>query len=75
MPERESSGDIDRAAAEWAARLDRDELTPAEKLALERWTQADPRRLGALARAMAILARFDDLEAPEPAKLRPRRGC
>jgi transmembrane sensor len=64
MPERETSGAIDETAAGWAARLDRGDLSPEEQQALDRWTAGDPRRLGALARAMAVLASFDDVDAP-----------
>jgi transmembrane sensor len=68
MPERESSGAIDETAARWAARLDRGDLSPEEKQALDRWTEGDPRRLGALARAMAVSARFDPPCAPHGAQ-------
>jgi len=54
---------IDTAAAEWAARLDRG-LTPAERAELAAWSGADVRRAGALARAMAVLARVEQLDAP-----------
>ena len=70
MRERESSSDIDRTAARWAARLDRGPLSPEERIALDRWVLADIRRQGALARAMAVSARFDELNAlqePQPA--------
>src|SRR4051794_13078720 len=66
MTPRESSEDIDNAAAEWAARLDGPPLSPDEKQKLEAWTAADPRRQGALARAMAILTHFDRAKALGP---------
>ena len=53
---RETSADIDETAASWAARLDGEPLTPDESQTLETWLEGDPRRRGALARAMAILA-------------------
>jgi transmembrane sensor len=53
---RESSAAIDEAAATWATRLDAEALTPDETRILETWLAGDPRRRGALARAMAILA-------------------
>ena len=53
---RDTSAEIDDAAAGWAARLDGETLTPDETLTLETWLAGDPRRRGALARAMAILA-------------------
>ena len=63
MTNRESSEDIDHAAADWAARLDRAALSDRETQDLETWASADPRRRGALARAMAILAHFDSARA------------
>lgn len=59
MTSRESSEDIDHVAAGWAARLDGEPLSPGEERALEAWASADPRRRGALARALAVLALFD----------------
>jgi transmembrane sensor len=59
MPRRKTSEQIDAAAAAWAARLDGEPLSTDERKSLEDWAAADPRRAGALARAMAILARFD----------------
>lgn len=53
---RETSTDIDEAAATWATRLDGGPLTPDETQILETWLAGDPRRRGALARALAILA-------------------
>ncbi len=66
MTTRESSEDIDNAAAEWAARLDGAPLSPEETLTLEAWAAADTRRQGALARAMAILTHFDRAKALGP---------
>ncbi|WP_293905156.1 hypothetical protein [Phenylobacterium sp.] len=66
MTSRESSEDIDHAAADWAARIDGAPLSADEALALEAWALADPRRRGALARAMAVLAHFDIAKAPAP---------
>src|SRR5258706_12707060 len=66
MTSRESSEEIDNAAAEWAARLDGAPLSPEERLSLEAWASADPRRQGALARAMAILTHFDRAKALGP---------
>ena len=83
MTSRESSEDIDNAAADWAARLDGAPLSEAENLALEAWAAADPRRRGALARALAVLAHFDrakalgpqfDPRAHAPPKAAPRVG-
>lgn len=56
---RESSADIDAAAAAWAARVDRGPLSDQEQAALEAWAAQDPRRAGAYARAMAVSAHMD----------------
>jgi len=66
MTSRETSEEIDNAAADWAARLDGGPLSPEERLTLEAWASADPRRQGALARAMAILTHFDRAKALGP---------
>lgn len=63
MQGQETSKEIDRVAAHWAARLDRGALSPEDRSALEHWTSGDPRRLGALARAMAVSAHFDRANA------------
>ncbi|MGR4866587.1 FecR family protein [Caulobacter sp. LARHSG274] len=60
MTRRETSKDIDRAAAAWVARTDRGPLTDAERLALSAWLEADARRQGAFARANAVMARADE---------------
>lgn len=60
------SAQIDDAAAEWAARADRGALEPHEAQALEAWLAADPRHLGAYARASAVLAHFDKARALGP---------
>lgn len=59
MERHETSEDIDRDAADWAARLDGGAMTAADRTALDEWASADPRRFGALARAMALLAQFE----------------
>ncbi len=60
------SARIDDAAAEWAARADRGALDPGEAKALEDWLAADPRHLGAYARAAAVLSHFDKARALGP---------
>ena len=73
------SARIDDAAAEWAARADRGVLDPDEARALEDWLAADPRHLGAYARASAVLSHFDKARAlgpdfaAEPAQRSPSR--
>lgn len=56
---RDSSADIDAAAAAWAARVDRGPLSDADQAALEAWAAADPRRAGAYAKALAVSAHLD----------------
>jgi transmembrane sensor len=59
MARRETSDEIDAAAARWAARVDAAPLTQAEEAELQAWTAADTRRLGAYARASATLVRIE----------------
>ena len=66
MNQRESSASIEDAAAAWAVRLDRALLTPAEQAELDSWLAADPRRLGAFARARAVMAFADRARILEP---------
>eukprot|EP01042_Synura_sphagnicola_P016914 gene16914-21381_t len=54
MTAKETAKEIDGVAADWAARLDRGVLSPAEDQALEAWLAGDPRRAGAFARAQAV---------------------
>lgn len=56
---RDSSADIDAAAAAWAARVDRGPLSDEDQAALEAWAAQDPRRAGAYAKALAISAHLD----------------
>ena len=60
------SARIDDAAAEWAARADAGALEPHEAKALDEWLAADPRHLGAFARASAVLSHFDKVRALGP---------
>lgn len=60
---RETSNRIDDAAADWAARVDRGPLEAAEQAAFDAWCAGDPRRLGAYARAQAVLASMDRAQA------------
>jgi transmembrane sensor len=53
MP-RETARQIDAAAAAWAARLDRGDLSASEENELDQWLAADPRRAGAFAKARAV---------------------
>lgn len=56
---RDSSAEIDAAAAAWAARVDRGPLSDEEQAALEAWAAKDPRRAGAYAKALAVSAHLD----------------
>lgn len=61
--------EIDRIAAEWAARRCSG-LTAADRTALDRWLAADPRHVGAYAKAEAVLAQLDRAGAAGPEALR-----
>lgn len=50
----ENSREIEHAAAQWAARLDRGPLSSGDQAALDAWLQGDVRRLGAYAKARAV---------------------
>ncbi|QJU58317.1 hypothetical protein HL653_11450 [Sphingomonas sp. AP4-R1] len=63
MAEREPSDAIDAAAADWAARIDRGALHEADDVALDAWLAGDIRRVGALARAEAVMARAEAARA------------
>jgi transmembrane sensor len=55
MTKRETSAEIDAAAADWAVRVDGGPLDTQGQAALDRWLAGDSRRLGAYARARAVL--------------------
>jgi transmembrane sensor len=59
---RETSGEIEDAAASWAARIDREQLAPSEANAFDTWLAGDVRRAGAFARASAVLALVDNAQ-------------
>lgn len=63
MTRRKTSSEVDEAAAQWAARLDRGQLSERDQDALDRWLSVDVRHVGALGRAQAILVRLDDAAA------------
>lgn len=56
---RDSSAEIDAAAAAWAARVDRGPLSDEDRAALEAWAAQDVRRAGAYAKALAVNAHLD----------------
>ncbi|WP_454715792.1 FecR family protein [Caulobacter segnis] len=69
MTERKTAKAIHKEAAQWAARVDRGDLTPQEAQALDAWLAADPRQRGAYVRATAIWSTLDRakaLAAPAP---------
>lgn len=65
MAKCETAAEIDAAAASWTARIDRGPLQPDEEQTLQVWLAEDQRRLGALARAQAVLARVGRLPLRE----------
>jgi transmembrane sensor len=57
MTHRETSREIDEAAARWVARIDRSPLSAEEQARFDAWLgTGDARRLGAYARASAVMA-------------------
>ena len=66
MAERDTHRDIDRAASDWAARLDRGPLSPDGEAALKAWLDGDPRRRGALLRAQSIALMSESAQALGP---------
>ncbi|MFX4088674.1 FecR family protein [Sphingobium yanoikuyae] len=71
MSEPGNNMEINRIAADWAAREDLRPLHQDEEGELESWLQLDPRHLGAYGRAKAILLRAqavqaDRSKAPDP---------
>lgn len=55
---RRNPREIEHAAAEWLARRD-EGLSPEAEIAFREWLTADPRHLGAYARAEALLAQLE----------------
>ena len=71
MERRESSQAIDEAAAQWAARVGAGPLSSREQSALDAWLVADRRRLGAFARARAVVEQVRRAGALGPSILEP----
>lgn len=63
MAQRESSRDIDQAASEWTARLDRGPLTTQDEAAFRAWLAGDARRKGAMLRAQALSMMSESAQA------------
>ena len=69
MPEKtrhETAKQIDAAAADWAARLDRGVLSPEDEARLDAWLAEDARRVGAFAKARAVSLYADRARALGP---------
>jgi transmembrane sensor len=68
------SNEIDRQAAEWAAKTEGHALSAAEQAALEVWLAADSRHVGAYAKATAVLAMVERVRATgvQPVVIRSR---
>jgi transmembrane sensor len=66
MAEPDTSRDIDQAASDWAARLDRGSLPPEEDRAFQAWLSGDPRSKGALLRAQALSMMSESAQALGP---------
>jgi transmembrane sensor len=65
MAKCETAAEIDAVAAGWTARMDRGPLQPDEERDLQAWLAGDQRRLGALARAQAVLVRAGQMPLRE----------
>lgn len=62
----ETAQEIDAAAADWAARLDRGVLSPEDEVRLDAWLAEDARRVGAFAKARAVALYADRARALGP---------
>lgn len=75
MSRRETSSEIDIAAADWATRLDHADLDTGEQAEFDGWLRGDIRRVGAFARAQAVLVHIKRAKALgsefEPGSFRP----
>lgn len=65
-----TSQEIDRQAAEWAAKRDMGGLTSEGQAEFEAWLAADVRHLGAYGRAEAVLARLERVHSGAVSELR-----
>jgi transmembrane sensor len=63
--------EIDKQAADWAARRDLRILSPGEQQEFDSWLAADIRHLGAYGRAEAVLARLERLHSAAVAEPAP----
>jgi transmembrane sensor len=63
MTERQTNEEINEVAASWVARMDRGPLSAEHARGLEEWLSGDTRRLGAFAKARAVLTYSDRARA------------
>jgi transmembrane sensor len=63
MAERDTSRDIDQAASDWTARLDRGPLSTEAEDTFQAWLGSDPRCRGALLRAQALSMASESAQA------------
>ncbi|HUO97151.1 MAG TPA: FecR domain-containing protein [Rhizomicrobium sp.] len=66
-----TSSETDDLAAEWAAKRNLRDLTPAEQAEFDAWLVADRRNLGAYGRAEAVLARLERVSVAGTRELSP----
>jgi transmembrane sensor len=66
-----SSQEINRQAADWAARIAAGPLAPEQQAAFELWLAADTRHLGACGRMLATLERLDRVRGIGADAIRP----
>lgn len=66
MTRRDTSAEIDAAAADWAARVNNAPLSPEEQAELDAWLEGDSRRLGAYARVRAMFSHAKRIQALGP---------
>ncbi|HEY0799567.1 MAG TPA: FecR domain-containing protein, partial [Steroidobacteraceae bacterium] len=66
-----SANEAEAAAAEWLARIDTENLTPAELAEFERWRSTDPRHTAAYARLAATWQALDRVQAMRPSAHEP----
>jgi transmembrane sensor len=66
-----NSNETEIQAGEWLARLDRDDVIPADLAAFERWKAADPRNAGAYARLAATWQALERIRAIRPSAEEP----
>jgi transmembrane sensor len=66
-----NSNQIEIQAGEWLARLDRDNVTPEDLAAFDRWKATDPRNAAAYARLAATWQALDRIRAIRPSADEP----